>query len=190
MSFKLLEVQVILFLIESQGDGHTVFIHPNPRFLSKDIDTLGIKKMKGLLDSVVQKKNDYKGNIGDQYIFIHPIDKELPFYMVALVPINDIKSPIKQLTSRMNQLEKDFRNSYFYFGILFTILVFLFALLFGIRIIRPITKLTNVAEKISLGDLKTLIDIDTDDDIGELASALRRMQASLFKAVSRLQKRE
>ncbi|HEY2989175.1 MAG TPA: HAMP domain-containing protein [Candidatus Binatia bacterium] len=53
-------------------------------------------------------------------------------------------------------------------------------------IIRPILRLTEVAEKISKGDLETPVGVDTGDEIGDLAQSLGRMRASLKAAMARL----
>ncbi len=60
------------------------------------------------------------------------------------------------------------------------------ALLFARAITDPIVQLTRVAERISLGHLDAKIDVERNDEIGELARAVRRMQASLQAAIERL----
>jgi len=57
------------------------------------------------------------------------------------------------------------------------------------RVTRPIMKLTNAAEQMSLGDLNVAIDVKSKDEIGHLAQALGRMQTSLRLAIGRLRKR-
>jgi methyl-accepting chemotaxis protein len=57
------------------------------------------------------------------------------------------------------------------------------------RVTRPIKKLTNAAEQMSLGDLNVEIDVTSKDEIGHLAQALGRMQTSLRLAIGRLRKR-
>ncbi len=54
---------------------------------------------------------------------------------------------------------------------------------------NPIVQLTQVAERISLGELDAKIDINRKDEIGELAEAVSRMQASLQAAIERLRAR-
>ena len=56
-------------------------------------------------------------------------------------------------------------------------------------ITTPIEQLTEVAERISLGELNARIRTDRKDEIGELAEALRRMQTSLRNAIERLRSR-
>jgi HAMP domain-containing protein len=52
-------------------------------------------------------------------------------------------------------------------------------------IIRPIRWLSAVAGKMSTGDLETPVEIESRDEIGELARSLERMRASLKAATLR-----
>jgi len=54
---------------------------------------------------------------------------------------------------------------------------------------NPINRLTEVADRISLGELDVQIDVSRRDEIGELAEAFARMQASLQAAIERLRAR-
>jgi methyl-accepting chemotaxis protein len=54
----------------------------------------------------------------------------------------------------------------------------------------PIMKLTDAAERMSLGDLNAKIDVHSRDEIGLLAQALGRMQTSLRMAMERLRKKK
>lgn len=54
---------------------------------------------------------------------------------------------------------------------------------------RPINQLTEMADRISLGELNVQIDVNRRDELGELAEAVARMQASLQAAIERLRAR-
>ena len=56
-------------------------------------------------------------------------------------------------------------------------------------IVTPIAKLTDVAERMSLGDLNMQINIPSKDEIGQLAQAIKRMQTSLRLAMERLRRK-
>jgi methyl-accepting chemotaxis protein len=58
------------------------------------------------------------------------------------------------------------------------------------RITEPIIMLTDAAEKMSKGDLAINIDTSSQDEIGELAKAIERMQTSLKLAMDRLRKQK
>jgi methyl-accepting chemotaxis protein len=54
---------------------------------------------------------------------------------------------------------------------------------------KPIMKLTDAAERMSMGDLNVRIDVRSEDEIGLLAQAIGRMQTSLRMAMERLRKK-
>ena len=56
-------------------------------------------------------------------------------------------------------------------------------------IVTPIMKLTDAAERMSLGELNVNIDIKSKDEIGLLAQAVGRMQTSLRLAMDRLRRK-
>ena len=64
------------------------------------------------------------------------------------------------------------------------------ALAVATSITRPIERLAYVADQMSLGQLDVEIDIESKNEIGQLAESLRRMQASLKGAIERLRARK
>jgi methyl-accepting chemotaxis protein len=69
------------------------------------------------------------------------------------------------------------------------VIVSLIAWMSARTIVTPITKLTDVAERMSLGDLNMQINIPSKDEIGQLAQAIKRMQTSLRLAMERLRRK-
>ncbi len=57
------------------------------------------------------------------------------------------------------------------------------------RITQPIAYLTQAADRISLGELDTRIDMDRKDEIGELAESIIRLQSSIKAAMERFRAR-
>ena len=71
-----------------------------------------------------------------------------------------------------------------------TILLVLLIAWFSARaIVTPVMKLTDAAERMSLGELNVKIDIKSKDEIGLLAQAVGRMQTSLRLAMNRLRRK-
>jgi len=68
--------------------------------------------------------------------------------------------------------------------------VIVIAWLLGRAIGKPIRKLTEVAERISVGDMDAAINIKSRDEIGNLAEAISLMQDSLRLAIERFRKRQ
>ncbi len=57
------------------------------------------------------------------------------------------------------------------------------------RIIAPILSITQAAERIGVGDFNTKLNINSSNEINQLARAVIRMQSSLFYAIGRLRKK-
>jgi len=74
-------------------------------------------------------------------------------------------------------------------AVAFGLLAILAALVIARGITTPLTQLSDVADRISLGELNAKIQINRKDEIGDLAEALRRMQVSLQTAIERLRAR-
>ena len=56
-------------------------------------------------------------------------------------------------------------------------------------LVKPIMRLTEATERMSMGDLNVAIDVRSGDEIGLLAQAIGRMQTSLRMAMDRLRKK-
>ena len=70
------------------------------------------------------------------------------------------------------------------------VIVSLIAWISARAIVTPIARLTDVAERMSLGDLNMQINIPSKDEIGLLAQAIKRMQTSLRLAMERLRRKK
>jgi methyl-accepting chemotaxis protein len=69
------------------------------------------------------------------------------------------------------------------------VVVLLVAMIAGRAITRPINQLTDVAERISLGELDAEIRVKSKDEIGDLAGAIQRMADSIRLSIERLRRR-
>ena len=69
------------------------------------------------------------------------------------------------------------------------LIVSIIAWLSARAIVTPIRKLTDAAERMSLGELNVKIDVKSRDEIGLLAQAIGRMQTSLRLAMNRLRRK-
>jgi predicted Zn finger-like uncharacterized protein len=67
--------------------------------------------------------------------------------------------------------------------------VFIVAWFSGRAFARPIIKLADAANRISVGELETDIDTQRKDEIGDLAEAIARMQDSICLGIERLRQR-
>ncbi|MCD4744559.1 MAG: zinc-ribbon domain-containing protein [Desulfobacteraceae bacterium] len=82
-------------------------------------------------------------------------------------------------------------NTLIFIGIVFLffiILALIINFLFGRVILQPINKLSEVADKISIGELDAKIDVSGNDEISNLAESFKRMRTSIKIAFDRLEK--
>ncbi len=70
-------------------------------------------------------------------------------------------------------------------AVILGVIAIVFALVLSRGITRPLSHLAQAADRISLGELDSKIEIGSRDEIGDLAEALIRMQASLKAAIER-----
>ncbi|HEY9697485.1 MAG TPA: DUF3365 domain-containing protein [Trichocoleus sp.] len=86
-------------------------------------------------------------------------------------------------------LEKAYHSSFLVIGIvslLFIIIIALVNILLNRHVIRPLKRLTAVAEEISMGHVDAEFGKLPNDEIGTLGKAFKRMQLSLAMAMKRL----
>ncbi|MES0372260.1 MAG: ATP-binding protein [Mariprofundaceae bacterium] len=70
------------------------------------------------------------------------------------------------------------------FGIIFTFLIAIIALVLGRWAARPIIELSTVAEKIGAGDLNATSSVDSNDEIGLLGKSLNKMAKNLNETMA------
>ena len=97
-----------------------------------------------------------------------------------------IRQDVKEVFSPLQKVQ---RFAWILLGVT-VVFVTLIALISARAVVTPIMKLTDAAERMSLGDLNVDIDIKSKDEVGLLAQAISRMQTSLRMAVERLRGRQ
>lgn len=81
-------------------------------------------------------------------------------------------------------------QQFFYILLIATIFVVsIIAWFFARTVVKPITTLTDIAERMSLGELDYEVNIKSKDEIGLLAMAIERMRISLNLAMGRLRRK-
>jgi HAMP domain-containing protein len=76
-------------------------------------------------------------------------------------------------------------------GIVVAALVVLLAVIYvyAASIVRPIRHLSEIADRISMGDMQATVNIRGKGEVMRLAESIERMQTSVRAAIERLQKR-
>ncbi len=181
------------------------YFHVNPQIVGMDLHELAPKlpafwkileaSLKGPAWGYYDWK-DADGKIRPKYMYLTPV-KDTDLIVAATTYIDEFSKPAKALEIRMKSIESRYLETYelkiqlFYLIIIGVLVILLMVIFFYSRsIIRPIRQLSEVADKISMGELDTPIQIKAGGEIGVLVESIERMQTSVKAAIERLQKRK
>ena len=181
------------------------YFHVNPQIVGTDLHDLSTKlpafwkileaSLKGPASGYYDWK-DADGRIRPKYMYLAPV-KDTDLIVAATTYIDEFSRPSKAVEGKMKQIEISYLEGYrdkikiFYLVILCVVLVLLVRIYFyASSVIRPIRYLSEVADKISMGELDTPIKIKAKGEVGALAESIERMQTSVKAAIERLQKRK
>lgn len=179
--------------------------HANPKLVGFDLRSLASKlpEFVKILEAGLTGKPAFgyynwkepNGSIRSKYMATVPV-KGTNLVVAATTYIDEFSKPAQAITTNMTQLQKTYTAEYNKrFGliliILAVVLIVLLAVIFiySSSVIRPIRHLSEVADKISMGDLKATVDVKGGGEIAVLAQSIERMQTSVRSAIERLQKR-
>lgn len=184
----------------------TIWAHPNPHVIGiEDIDAvraaLGphfdpffelLKQAEGGETEVTGRYYwmDPDGVVREKFMAIAPIQLEgSPFLLMATSNIEEFEQRTEDL--RESALFLATQTLYVNLGIFLAaiVLIGLCIIIYGYRLTRKIQYLTDVADRISVGDMEAEIDIRSNDEIGSLGDAISRMQDSLRFSIERLRRR-
>lgn len=116
-----------------------------------------------------------------KYMYVAPV-KETDLIVAATSYIDEFSRPAKGMEERMKIFERRYLESYeikiqvFYLVILLDLIVLLGVIFYYSRsVVRPIRYLSEGADKISMGELDTPIEIKAKGEVGVLAESIERM---------------
>ncbi len=181
------------------------YFHVNPQIVGTDLHDLSGKlpafwkileaSLKGPAWGYYDWK-DADGKIRPKYMYLAPV-QGTDLIVAATTYIDEFSKPAKGIEGRMKFVERGYFDAYemriqlFYFVILVALVFLLMVVYFYSRsVIHPIRYLSEVADRISMGDLDTPIQIKAKGEVGLLAESVERMQTSVKAALERLQKRK
>ncbi len=188
---------------DTGDDGFVIWCHQNPEFIGKPL----LKTYKKALGS---SYNDFKGflkilrtgegtsghykwqvekkGIKDKFVAIQKIEQS-DYIIISSTFIEDFTTPIINLEKEAEDLTKQARNYNIAILIVILLIILLSITIYGYRLTNNIGKLTDAADRISVGELDVQIEIISNDEIGALADAISRMQDSLRFSIERLRRR-
>ncbi len=131
---------------------------------------------------------DGSGILKERIMACSPVS-QTPYGIVATADSNDFMLSVKLLEDRVKGMIFGTRNIVIgvFGGTL--LLIGIIMLLFVQRVTKKIRSLTEVAYRISVGELGAEIGTKSKDEIGDLADAISRMQDSIRLSIERLRRR-
>lgn len=208
-SFKAVAVQKVgstgytaLYELPGESGIWRTWAHVNPKIIG--IDMTALKKPLGDnfpgfwsvytgVDEETESKGYYRwqdadGRTRDKFMVCTPVDGTR-FVVAATTYLDEFTLPVDLVATRAEQITRKTRN--IIFAILGGALLIMGAIVsvYGYRLTGKIKSLTDLAERISVGDLDAEIAVDSGDEIGALAESISRMQESIRLSIERLRRR-
>jgi HAMP domain-containing protein len=131
---------------------------------------------------------DKDGKFRDKFMVCTPI-AGTRFVIAATTYMDEFTGPMKQMQARAKELSDRARLITWVVLGLTLLLIGLIVTIYGHRLTGKIKSLTDVADRISIGELGMEVKTTSKDEIGELAEAIARMQDSIRLSIERLRRR-
>jgi len=154
-----------------------------PGFWKVYIGVKGGKKSQGYYTW-----QDKDGKFRDKFMVCTPI-AGTRFIIAATTYMDEFTGPMKQMQARAKELSDRAKLITWVVLGLTLLLIGLIVSIYGHRLTGKIKSLTDVADRISIGELGMEVKTTSKDEIGELAEAIARMQDSIRLSIERLRRR-
>ncbi|MEO6398121.1 MAG: HAMP domain-containing protein [Tepidiformaceae bacterium] len=151
--------------------------------------------LRPILQRSVSARESFAGGLDDYVLASQPIAPTMDFLVGSRAADQSaalLKGAQASLQTSFQQRADSARQDlYWTEGIALAGVAIALALAFVVSrtITGPIAHLVEVADRMSLGELDVTIDVDGNNEVGQLAESLRRMQSSLRSAIERLRQR-
>jgi HAMP domain-containing protein len=209
MGFKSLAVQKVgltgytaLYELPGADGVWRTWAHVNPQIIGIDMEQLresmgsnfaGFWRIYTEVKDGQKSKGYYTwkdkdGQFRKKFMVCTPVPGT-PYVVAATTYLDEFHGPLKAIEHKSKAFTEQARMVSL--GILggTMLIIFIFVSIFGHRLTSRIKNLTEVADRISVGDLDIDIDTSSRDEIGELAEAISRMQESIRLSIERLRRR-
>jgi nitrogen fixation/metabolism regulation signal transduction histidine kinase len=180
------------------------YFHVNPQIVGTDLHQLADKLpafwkiLEASLTGPASGYYDWKdadGKIRPKYMYLEPV-KETDLIVAATTYIDEFSKPQREIEEKIGGIERTYLYEYenririFYLVIAIALLiVFTIIYYYSRSVIRPILYLSEVADRISMGELDAPIQVKAKGEVRVLAESIERMQTSVKAAIERLQRR-
>ena len=192
-----------LYTIPDKNGKSSLWVHPNPKFIGIDLPKAMRKTLKDRYDDWYNiYRGAYKGkeSMGyylwkdkdgryrEKFMVCTPV-KGTPYVIAATTYLHEFKQDVKQMCRRAEKISDIHRNTDFTVLAGTLIILGTVVTLFSNSLSKRIISLTDLAERISLGELTVQPKDKSKDEIGRLASAIERMRVTIRISLDRLHSR-
>ena len=209
MGFKTLAVQkvgltgytALYEMPDEQGIWRT-WAHVQPKIIGIDMSTLkkpmgrnfsgfwkvfsGVKGDKRSQGYYTWQEKD--GSFREKFMVCTPV-AGTRFVIAATTYLDEFHGPIRQMENRAREETEKTRQYILIILGVTLLLIGIIVFTYGHRLTGKLKSLTEVTERISVGDLAAEVETKSRDEIGELAEAIARMQDSIRLSIERLRRR-
>jgi HAMP domain-containing protein len=128
---------------------------------------------------------DGENRIRKKFMVCTPIEGT-NYVIAATTYLEELTQSVTELKSRSHILARRIVTIIAISLVATLLLIGAIVLMYSFRLTRRIRSLTEVADRISIGDMDAVISVQSKDEIGELAEAITRMQESIRLSIQRL----
>jgi len=178
------------------------YFHVNPKIVGTNLHGLANKlpDFVKVLDAGLRKPaggyydwTDVDGKVRPKYMFSVPVEGT-NLVVAATTYIDEFGKPAGKILSKVGQMQEAYSARYRNRFLLFLVIVLanLGALLsviyaYSSSAIRPIRLLSDVADRISMGDLDATVNVEGEGEVARLARSIERMKTSMKTAIERFE---
>jgi methyl-accepting chemotaxis protein len=169
----------------------------NPKVVGRNLLILAEKlpEYRSILEASLKgrARGSYKWNDPDgvwrrKYMFCTPV-AGMDLLVAAYTSIDEFSKPAKRIERQISGKAESIKMQFILVVGVSVIMFILLTSLYSRTIVKPVIYLADVADRISLGDLDTKIEIHSSDEVGMLAESFDRMQENLKAAIDRLRRK-
>ena len=178
------------------------YFHVNPKIVGINLHGLAgqlpdfVKIMKEGLSGPAEGYYNWKdvdGTIRQKYMYTTPVEGT-NLVVAATTYIDEFGKPASVILGKVGQMQGTYSARYnnrflIFLAVVIIVLVVLLVVIykFSLSIVRPIRHLSEVADKISMGDLDAMVNIEGEGEVAVLGESIERMRTSVKTAMDRLE---
>lgn len=163
-----------IILLDNNGYVYEVSSEKNNNLIGKQINSEDIDQLRN--NKVVTRTGKYDGLIGvSSHIYIVPISS---IYNTKLAGFIMMNTPLSEITKPLAKV-----YAIIWASALLAIIIACIVIYFLSQriLIKPLSNINDVAKKIAKGDVGIRVEVNSEDEIGELAKSFNNMADSIAK---------